>query len=75
VCVGVVPAEGNSANNKISRSVAVGGKTLRVPGEYSTIQNAVAAADPGDTIQIVDGTYVEDVKLDKSHLKLIGADK
>lgn len=37
------------------------------PGEdYSTIQDAVDAADLGDTVLVHDGTYVENVNIDES---------
>ena len=40
--------------------------TLRVPQEHPTIQAAVNAASPGDTIVIGPGTYNENVIVDKS---------
>lgn len=46
-------------------------KTIRVPEDYPTIQAAVDAADPGDTIQVASGTYYENVKVGKS-VKLVG---
>ena len=39
--------------------------TIYVPGDYSTIQAAVNAAYSGDTIIVRDGTYTENVKVDK----------
>ncbi len=33
--------------------------TLRVPGEYATIQAAIDAAVDGDVVEIADGTYTE----------------
>ena len=41
-------------------------------GCFSTITAAVAAASPGDTIQVAQGKYLEDVVIGKS-LSLIGA--
>ena len=38
---------------------------------YSTIQEAVSEADPGDTIQVAPGTYKESVHIDRS-VTLIG---
>lgn len=38
-------------------------RQLRVPSEYPTIEAAVLAAVPGDTIKVAPGTYTESVKL------------
>jgi len=40
--------------------------TLYVPDDYSTIQAAVDGASDGDTIIVRDGTYVENVDVNKS---------
>ena len=42
--------------------------TIYVPDDYSTIQAAVDFASPGDTIIVRDGTYIENVNVDKDHL-------
>lgn len=46
--------------------------TITVPGDQPTIQAAVSAAAPGDTIQVAAGTYVENVTVDRA-LVLLGA--
>jgi parallel beta-helix repeat protein len=43
-------------------------------GNYTTIQSAIAAAQPGDTIFVLSGTYNENVYIDKS-LNIIGYSK
>ncbi|MCJ2564191.1 MAG: right-handed parallel beta-helix repeat-containing protein [Candidatus Thermoplasmatota archaeon] len=53
----------------VTRYVGGGG-----PGNYSTIQLAVNAANPGDTIHVYGGTYVENVVVSKA-LSLVGEDK
>src|SRR3954469_4548330 len=46
--------------------------TLNVPGSYPTIQAAVNAANPGDTIAVAAGTYAENVLFNK-RLLVVGA--
>ncbi len=48
------------------------GRTINVPGDYSTIQGAVNAANNGDTINVAAGTYSESINVTKS-LTLNGA--
>jgi hypothetical protein len=44
---------------------AAAASTLVVPNQYSTVQAAVNAASPGDTIKIKPGTYTEQVSIGK----------
>ncbi len=45
---------------------------IDVPDDYSTIQDAIDAAGPGDTIYVAAGIYQEQITIDKS-VDLIGA--
>ena len=46
--------------------------SLPCTGNYPTITLAVAAASPGDTIQVCQGTYDEQVTVNKANLTIIG---
>ena len=41
-------------------------------GSYKTVQAAINAAQSGDTIQIKDGTYSEQIKVTKANIKMVG---
>jgi parallel beta-helix repeat protein len=49
------------------------GSILYVPSQYSTIQKAVDAANPGDTILVASGIYQENVVVNKP-LRIVGED-
>ena len=46
--------------------------TIRVPQDYATIQAAVNAASPGDTVKVAPGIYTENVTVDRS-ISLVAA--
>jgi len=48
--------------------------TLIVPDDYPTIQEAINAASPRDTVYVKAGTYYEQVVVNKNNLKLVGQD-
>ncbi|MBS7621638.1 right-handed parallel beta-helix repeat-containing protein, partial [Candidatus Bathyarchaeota archaeon] len=45
--------------------------TIIVPTDYQTIQEAINAANPGDTILVLEGTYIENIVINKT-ISLIG---
>jgi parallel beta-helix repeat protein len=46
--------------------------TLKVPDDYGTIQEAINAAEYGDTVEVAEGAYVENITL-KNGVAVIGA--
>jgi hypothetical protein len=61
------PAKGTSFNaytvivEPAPHRAAATAAVLQVPGQYPTIQAAIAAAAPGDTVQVGPGTYPETI--------------
>jgi pectin methylesterase-like acyl-CoA thioesterase len=45
---------------------------ITVPRDYPTIQSAIDAASPGDTIKVLPGTYTEQLTISKS-LTFVGS--
>jgi len=59
---------------QIIHAVRANPKTIMVPDDYSTIQEAIDAASDGDTIFVKSGTYYGHVIIDKS-LTLVGQNR
>ncbi len=68
----------NSTGFNISESSESLGQTLYVggsgPGNYTKIQKAIDDSNPGGTVFVYNGTYIENVRIDKS-IRVIGEDK
>jgi len=69
----LLDSEGNLSHTIVDGSVTVSSAIITVPDDYPTIQEAIDAAGPGDTIQVAAGTYYERVTVNKT-VTLIGED-
>lgn len=65
---------GSGITPTLMQQVMADSATIYVPDRYSTIQEAVNAANPGDTVIVRPGIYSENVFLNKT-LTLIGEDR
>jgi hypothetical protein len=61
-----------ASQNELARPAATGPRTLVVPTDYPTIQAAIDAAKPGRTVQVLAGTYSEQIAISKD-LNIVGA--
>jgi hypothetical protein len=57
----------------VTAAAVLAGTTIHVPGDYATVQEAIDAAAPGDTIMVAAGEYDAFVLKGKSNLTIIGA--
>jgi thermitase len=69
------PSEIDTENNKDWSWLFPEATTIRVPYDYPTIEDAVGAASPGNTILVAPGQYPESVYLDKTGISLIGENR
>jgi len=65
---------GSQLHLQIIKPVKADSKTIIVPTNYTEIQEAINAAEPGDTIYVYNGTYYEHVVVNKT-VTLIGENK
>ena len=65
---------GSQLHLRTMKPVKAYSKTIIVPTNYTKIQDAINAADPGDTIYVYNGTYNEHVIVNKT-VTLIGENK
>jgi hypothetical protein len=49
------------------------GRILAVPGDFPTIQEAIDAAEGGDTVRVAEGSYTEMLSITKDRISLEGA--
>lgn len=63
-----------TSTHQIQAGLVLLGATITVPDNYPTIQEAINVASDGDTIFVRNGTYVENIVVNKS-ISLIGEDQ
>lgn len=69
----VLDLESTLANNDFDQAVVVRENPIKVPTIFSSIQDAVDAAEAGDIVDVRAGTYEEDVSVDVTDLSMEGS--
>jgi len=64
----------NGGNSCSRRKYVIVRSLIVVPDEYSTIQEAINAATSGDTVFVRNGTYLEEINIDR-FISLFGEEK
>lgn len=58
-----------------SQLIGVKSKTIIVPDDYFSIQQAIDYASQGDTVYVKAGIYLERIVVDKNNLRLVGENR
>jgi len=74
-CGGTDSDSDSDSGGSDSEATSGSAKTIAVPADKPTIQEAVDAAKPGDLVLISEGTYNEDVDVETDNITIRGLDR
>lgn len=66
------PSVGINTASDVLIKLDVDPQIIYVPANFSKIQEAINAANPGDTVYVSNGTYYENIIVNKKDLRLLG---